>query len=182
MLPGYDKKGRRVFVQRLSIADPKKYTNADVLKVSLMVSDVTIENITLQTQVVASELGFTYTVLQNHTSWIWSNLVDQNYKKYAGIYLPNKKCNVLVNNYANIFLSKFLGTGIFFSWQSKNTCKLFARSMMSLGVVRQSKRAIALCVVSVPVVVAAASILLLSLLLLLMLQECYLLLIYSTVP
>ncbi len=51
MLPGYDKKGRRVFVQRLSIADPNKYKNADVLKVSLMVGDVTIENVTLQTEV-----------------------------------------------------------------------------------------------------------------------------------
>ncbi len=51
MLPGYDRHGRRVFVQRLSIADPSLYKPADVLKVSLMVGDVTIENATYQTEV-----------------------------------------------------------------------------------------------------------------------------------
>ena len=48
MLPGYDKHGRRVFIQRLSIADPHKYKYPDVLKVSLMNGDITISDFTFQ--------------------------------------------------------------------------------------------------------------------------------------
>ncbi len=51
MLPGYDKHGRRVFVQRLSIADPSVYKPSEVLKASLMVGDITIHNATFQTEV-----------------------------------------------------------------------------------------------------------------------------------
>ncbi len=52
MLPGYDKHGRRVFVQRLSIADPSVYKPSEVLKASLMVGDITIHNATFQTEVL----------------------------------------------------------------------------------------------------------------------------------
>ena len=48
MIPGYDKHGRRVFIQRLSIADPHKYKYPDVLKVSLMNGDITISDFTFQ--------------------------------------------------------------------------------------------------------------------------------------
>ena len=41
MLPGYDRHGRRVFVQRLSIADPAEYKPADVMKVRQPREDLT---------------------------------------------------------------------------------------------------------------------------------------------
>ncbi len=50
-LPGYDKKGRKVVVQRFNIADPKRFTPDELMRVSSMITDIWMKNADKQTEV-----------------------------------------------------------------------------------------------------------------------------------
>ncbi len=50
-LPGYDKKGRKVVVQRFNIADPKRFTPDELMRVSCMITDIWVKNADKQTEV-----------------------------------------------------------------------------------------------------------------------------------